>query len=94
MIRVEHLKKEYISKNKIRSRGIVDVSFTLPSTGFVFVLGKSGSGKSTLLNLLGTLDKKLMGKFTLIIRILILLKKMKLIIIDHHIVVLFFKITN
>ncbi|MDD5932806.1 MAG: ABC transporter ATP-binding protein, partial [bacterium] len=62
MIRVEHLKKEYISKNKIKSRGIVDVSFTLPSTGFVFVLGKSGSGKSTLLNLLGTLDKKTDGK--------------------------------
>lgn len=62
MIRVEHLKKEYISKNKIKSRGIVDVSFVLPSTGFVFVLGKSGSGKSTLLNLLGTLDKKTDGK--------------------------------
>ncbi len=82
MIRVEHLKKEYISKNKIKSRGIVDISFVLPSTGFVFVL------------YLGHLIKKLMGKFTLIIRILMLLKKMKLIIIDHHIVVLFFKITN
>lgn len=56
MIEIKHLKKTYISKDKSKSRGLVDVSFTLPSSGFVFVLGKSGSGKSTLLNRLGTLD--------------------------------------
>ncbi len=32
------------------------MSFTLPNTGMVFILGKSGSGKSTLLNILGGLD--------------------------------------
>ena len=62
MIKVEHLKKTYIGKHKHKSRGLVDVSFVLPSTGFVFVLGKSGSGKSTLLNILGSLDNKDEGK--------------------------------
>ncbi len=65
MIQVEHLKKTYVGKNHAQSRGIVDVSFALPSTGFVFVLGKSGSGKSTLLNLLGALDDKTDGKIFL-----------------------------
>ena len=62
MIQVEHLKKTYVGKKHALSRGLVDVSFTLPATGFVFVLGKSGSGKSTLLNLLGALDDKTDGK--------------------------------
>lgn len=62
MIQVEHLKKTYVGKKHALSRGLVDVSFTLPATGFVFVLGKSGSGKSTLLNLLGVLDDKTDGK--------------------------------
>ena len=62
MIKVEHLNKTYVGKNKEKSRGLIDVSFILPSTGFVFVLGKSGSGKSTLLNLLGSLDNKNGGK--------------------------------
>lgn len=46
MIEIKHLKKTYIGKNKEKSRGLIDVSFSLPSKGFVFVLGKSGSGKS------------------------------------------------
>lgn len=55
MIEVRNLKKAYTKKNK-KYRGIEDVSFVLPETGFIFVLGKSGSGKSTLLNLIGKLD--------------------------------------
>lgn len=62
MIQVKNLKKTYLGKKNIKSRGLVDVSFDLPSKGFVFVLGKSGSGKSTLLNLLGKLDEKTSGK--------------------------------
>ena len=62
MIKVEHLRKTYITKHKEKSRGLVDVSFSLPSSGFIFILGKSGSGKSTLLNILGLLDKKSDGK--------------------------------
>ncbi len=62
MVKVTHLKKTYIDKNKVKSRGLEDVSFSLPNKGFVFVLGKSGCGKSTLLNLLGLLDDKTSGK--------------------------------
>ena len=65
MITVSHLKKTYIGKHNTHSRGLVDVSFTLPEKGFVFVLGKSGSGKSTLLNLLGVLDTLTDGKIYL-----------------------------
>ena len=65
MITVSHLKKTYIRKHNTHSRGLVDVSFTLPEKGFVFVLGKSGSGKSTLLNLLGGLDTLTDGKIYL-----------------------------
>ena len=46
MIQVFNLKKTYVAKKKDKSRGLTDVSFTLPSKGLVFVLGKSGSGKS------------------------------------------------
>ena len=44
MIKVKNLKKTYIGKNGKPSRGIVDISFELGESGFVFVVGKSGSG--------------------------------------------------
>lgn len=56
MIKVENLTKIYKSKNRGNCIALDHVSFTLPDSGMVFVLGKSGSGKSTLLNLLGGLD--------------------------------------
>ena len=56
MIRVENLRKIYISR-KFKVAALDGVSFTLPDAGMVFVVGKSGSGKSTLLNLLGGLDE-------------------------------------
>ena len=61
MIKVKNLKKTYIGKNGKPSRGIVDISFELGESGFVFVVGKSGSGKSTLLNLLGDIDAPTSG---------------------------------
>ena len=56
MISIQNLTKTYKSKNKFDCVALDNVSFTLPDSGMVFVLGKSGSGKSTLLNLLGGLD--------------------------------------
>ena len=38
------------------------VSFALPESGMVFLLGKSGSGKTTMLNLLGGLDAPTEGE--------------------------------
>lgn len=57
MIKVQELTKIYKSKNRTNCVALDRVSFTLPDSGMVFVLGKSGSGKSTLLNLLGGLDE-------------------------------------
>ena len=57
MIKVQDLTKIYKSKNRTSHMALDHVSFTLPDSGMVFVLGKSGSGKSTLLNLLGGLDE-------------------------------------
>ena len=56
MIKVENLTKIYKSKKMGECVALDDISFTLPDTGMVFVIGKSGSGKSTLLNLIGGLD--------------------------------------
>ena len=56
MIKVKDLKKIYKSKNKKQCIALDNVSFTLPDTGLVYVIGKSGSGKSTLLNLIAGLD--------------------------------------
>ena len=56
MIKVQDLTKIYKSKDRTNCVALDRVSFTLPDSGMVFVLGKSGSGKSTLLNLLGGLD--------------------------------------
>ena len=61
VIEVKNLNKIYLINKKRNSRGLVDVSFVLPSSGFVFILGKSGSGKSTLINCLGLLDKPTSG---------------------------------
>lgn len=62
MITLENVKKIYNSKRRRPCAALKGVSFTLPDTGMVFVLGKSGSGKSTLLNLLGGLDSVTEGK--------------------------------
>ena len=61
MISVKNLTKVYKTK-----RGDIyalnNVSFTLPETGMVFIVGKSGSGKSTLLNMISGLDKFTSGE--------------------------------
>ena len=55
MIEVKHLSKTYKDK-EVETKALKNVSFTLPDTGLVFIVGKSGSGKSTLINMLGGLD--------------------------------------
>ncbi|HEX4793141.1 MAG TPA: ABC transporter ATP-binding protein [Humisphaera sp.] len=42
-----------------------DVSFSLPATGRLAIVGPSGSGKSTLLNILGAIDLPTGGSVTL-----------------------------
>lgn len=62
MINIRNLSKEYVSNNKTSHLALNDVSFTLPSRGMIFIIGKSGSGKSTLLNILGGLDSPTAGQ--------------------------------
>lgn len=57
MLSVKNLTKIYKSKKKGRATALKGVSFDLPDTGMIFILGESGSGKSTLLNVLGGLDE-------------------------------------
>ena len=63
MLKVDSLKKVFKAK-KLRVNALNGVSFILPDTGLVFILGKSGSGKSTLLHLLGGLDRPTSGSIT------------------------------
>ncbi len=61
MIEVVALTKVYNTGKDVSCRALDNVSFVLPDSGMVFVVGKSGCGKSTLLNLLGGLDKQTSG---------------------------------
>lgn len=62
MIKIENLKKVYISKSGQRCNALNGVNITFPEKGMVFIVGQSGSGKSTLLNLLGGLDSVTEGE--------------------------------
>ena len=56
MIRVDKLNKIYDKGRRNANRVLRDVSFELPETGFVCILGASGCGKTSLLNAIGGLD--------------------------------------
>ncbi len=50
-----------------RYDGIValdNVNFELPNTGLILIQGPNGSGKSTIMNLIGALDKPILGTIT------------------------------
>ena len=56
MIKVDNLKKTYDKGTKRANEVLHNLSFQLPDTGFVCILGASGSGKTSLLNAIGGLD--------------------------------------
>ena len=62
MIEVKNVTKVYKSKKKSQCVALDRISFKLPDTGLVFIVGKSGSGKSTLLNIIGGLDSATSGE--------------------------------
>ena len=55
-MKIKNLCKTYDTNIGEKVQALKGVSFDLPSTGVVAILGKSGSGKSTLLNVLSGLD--------------------------------------
>ena len=62
MLQAQNLTKQYRLGRKEIVLALDHVSFTLPETGMVFLLGKSGSGKTTMLNLMGGLDAPTEGE--------------------------------
>ena len=56
MIKVDNLRKVYDKGTKQENEVLHNLSFQLPDTGFVCILGSSGSGKTSLLNAIGGLD--------------------------------------
>ena len=56
MIKVENLKKTYDRGTKRANEVLHGLSFELPDTGIVCILGSSGCGKTSLLNAIGGLD--------------------------------------
>jgi putative ABC transport system ATP-binding protein len=59
-IQLDHISR-YYSMGEASVRAVDDVSFTIPASQFLALLGSSGSGKSTLLNLIGGLDRPTSG---------------------------------
>lgn len=55
-MKIDRIDRIYVSKNKIKTTALKDVSYEFPERGMVFVVGKSGCGKTTLLNMLGGID--------------------------------------
>ena len=62
MLELRNLTKIYNENADNQVIALDHVSFTLPESGMVFLLGKSGSGKTTMLNLLGGLDAPTEGE--------------------------------
>lgn len=56
MIRIEHVRKEYVGGNGDTVTVLRDVNMEISSGKLVMLMGRSGSGKTTLLNLISTLD--------------------------------------
>lgn len=63
-MKVENLSKAYRTKGAPPVQALKGVSFILPDTGMVFLLGRSGSGKSTLLHILSGLESFDAGDIT------------------------------
>lgn len=62
MYEIKNLSKKYLDGAKNEVIALDNISFDLPNSGMVFIVGKSGSGKSTLLNILGGIENPSEGE--------------------------------
>ena len=60
MLRLENIKKDYITGNS-KVQALKGVSLNFRKNEFVSILGQSGCGKTTLLNIIGGLDRYTSG---------------------------------
>jgi lipoprotein-releasing system ATP-binding protein len=63
ILSVEDVTREF--GERVRTRALAGVSFTLRKAEFVALIGPSGSGKSSLLNIIGLLDRPTSGRVIL-----------------------------
>src|SRR5260370_8381426 len=59
-VKLDHVTRTY-KRDEFEVRALDDVSLTIPTEGFVAIMGPSGSGKSPLLNLLTGIDHTTSG---------------------------------
>ena len=64
ILKITNLKKTYHNK-KLETEAVSDFSFDLKKNEFICIVGPSGCGKSTILSILGGLEKKSGGNFTI-----------------------------
>lgn len=55
MLRLDNISKKFEIRDGLYQQVLKDFNVSLPSTGFVSILGNSGNGKTTLLNIIGGL---------------------------------------
>ena len=60
ILSINNLSKIY-QKGEVEIPAVREVSFEVPQSSYISIVGKSGSGKSTLLNLVGGLDRPTTG---------------------------------
>lgn len=60
ILSINNLSKIY-QKGEVEIPAVREVSFEVPQSSYISIVGKSGSGKSTLLNLVGGLDRPTSG---------------------------------
>lgn len=64
LIRIVNLCKVY-DTGAMKVVGLRDINLTIRRGEFVAIMGQSGSGKSTLMNILGCLDRPVIGRYYL-----------------------------